>query len=62
MYDLRRGRTSAVVERVNWAQDRRWLVIGTLNRAVHAFPMNPFGSKVDLNLEGRVGEGAECTR
>ena len=47
-----------MVERVNWGQDRRWLAIGT----VHAFPMNPFGSKVDLNLEGRVKEGAECTR
>ena len=56
LYDLRRGRTSAVVEGVDWAQDGRWLAIGTRNRTVHVFPVNPYGGKVDVksHLEGRV--------
>ena len=56
LYDLRRGRTSAVVEGADWAQDGRWLAIGTRNRTVHVFPVNPYGGKVDVksHLEGRV--------
>jgi hypothetical protein len=56
LYDLRRGRTSAVVEGVDWAQDGRWLAIGTRNRTVHVFPVNPYGGKVDVksHMEGRV--------
>ena len=56
MYTLRRGRTSAVVEDVSWSKDGRWLAIGTRNRTVHVFPVNPYGGKTDIDshLEGRV--------
>jgi WD40 repeat protein len=56
VYTLRRGRTSAVVEDVSWSKDGRWLAIGTRNRTVHVFPVNPYGGKTDIDshLEGRV--------
>ncbi|KAJ3484267.1 hypothetical protein NLJ89_g11995 [Agrocybe chaxingu] len=56
VYDLRRGRTSAVVEGVDWAKDGRWVALGTRNRTVHVFGVNPYGGKPDIrsHLEGRV--------
>ncbi|KIJ92648.1 hypothetical protein K443DRAFT_13452 [Laccaria amethystina LaAM-08-1] len=56
LYDLRCGRTSVVVEGVDWAQDGRWLTIGTRNRTVHAV-WRQVGCE---ELFGR--EGDECTR
>uniref|UniRef100_A0A8H7XKW3 BCAS3 WD40 domain-containing protein n=1 Tax=Psilocybe cubensis TaxID=181762 RepID=A0A8H7XKW3_PSICU len=56
VYDLYRGRTSAVVEGVDWAKDGRWVAVGTRNRTVHVFATNPYGGKTDLrsHMEGRV--------
>ena len=56
VYNLRRGRTSAVVEGSDWSKDGRWLAIGTRKRTVHVFAVNPYGGKPDIasHLEGRV--------
>lgn len=56
LYDLRRGHTSAVVERVALAYDGRWAAVGTRNRTVHVFAMNPYGGKPDpkSHLDVRV--------
>jgi hypothetical protein len=56
VYDLRRGRTSAIVEHVDWAQDGRYVGVGTRNRTVHIFALNPYGGKTHIqsHLEGRV--------
>jgi hypothetical protein len=56
VYDLRRGRTSAVVEAVECTGDGRWAAIATRKRTVHVFPVNPYGGKPDhrSHLEGRV--------
>jgi len=56
VYDLRRGRTSAIVEHVDWAKDGRYVGVGTRNRTVHIFALNPYGGKTDIqsHLEGRV--------
>lgn len=58
-YDLYRGRTSAVVEGVDWARDGRWVAVGTRNRTVHVFAVNPYGGRPDVrtHLEGRVRNG-----
>ncbi|KIJ92638.1 hypothetical protein K443DRAFT_428389 [Laccaria amethystina LaAM-08-1] len=40
LHHLRRGRTSAVAEGVDWAQDGRRLAIWTRNRTVHALLVN----------------------
>lgn len=56
VYDLRRGRTSAVVEHIDWAKDGRYVGVGTRNRTVHIYALNPYGGKIDIksHLEGRV--------
>ncbi|KAI0051493.1 hypothetical protein FA95DRAFT_1534680 [Auriscalpium vulgare] len=56
MYDLRRGRTSAVVEQHEWAPDGRWIAVGSRNRTVHVFATNPYGGKSEeqSHLKGRV--------
>ncbi|KAJ3553080.1 hypothetical protein NM688_g3809 [Phlebia brevispora] len=56
IYDLRRGRTSAIVERLSWAHDGRWLAVGTRKRTVHLFALNPYGGPTDegSHLAGRV--------
>jgi hypothetical protein len=56
VYDLKRGRTSAVVEVVECAADGRWMAFATRKRTVHVFPVNPYGGKPDQrsHLEGRV--------
>jgi hypothetical protein len=50
--DLKRGRTSAVVEAVECADDRRWVAFATRKRTVHVFPVNPYGGK--SHSEGQV--------
>lgn len=56
IYDLRRGRTSAVVECVDWTEDGRWTGFATRHRTVHVFAVNPYGGKIDVrsHMEGRV--------
>ncbi|KAI0084206.1 hypothetical protein BDY19DRAFT_997921 [Irpex rosettiformis] len=56
VYDLKRGRTSGVVESLDWATDGRWIAIGTRKRTIHLFATNPYGGPSDdeSHLEGRV--------
>jgi len=56
MYDLRRGRTSAVVEDLDWAADGRWIAVATQKRTVHIFATNPYGGQPDgqSHIKGRV--------
>ena len=56
VYNLRRGRTSAVVECIVWAMDGRYVGVGTMSRTVHVYAVNPYGGKSDLrsHLEGRI--------
>lgn len=56
LYDLRRGRTSVLVESLESTRDGRWVAIGTRNRTVHVFPTNPFGGRPDVvgHLQGKV--------
>ncbi|KAH9984189.1 hypothetical protein BJV77DRAFT_1072315 [Russula vinacea] len=56
MYDLRRGRTSAVIENLDWATDGRWIAIATQKRTVHVFATNPYGGQPDgqSHVKGRV--------
>jgi hypothetical protein len=64
MYNLRRGRTSAVVEAVDIARDLRWVAIATRNRTVHTFAVNPYGGRPDArsHIEGRVRNCVEMVR
>jgi hypothetical protein len=61
VYNLRRGRTSAVMERVNVSEDGRWIAVRTRHRTVHVFAVNPYGGKPDnrSHLEGRVQNVSE---
>jgi hypothetical protein len=56
MYNLRRGRTSAVVENLDWAADGRWIAVATQKRTVHIFATNPYGGQPDgqSHVKGRV--------
>ncbi|KAG6874070.1 hypothetical protein C0995_006927 [Termitomyces sp. Mi166 len=56
VYHLRRGRTGAVVEGMEWSRDGRWVAMGTRKGTVHVFGVNPYGGKTDLrsHWEGRV--------
>ncbi len=56
IYDLRRGRTSAVVERLDWATDGRWLAVSSHKRTIHLFALNPYGGPTDerSHLDGKV--------
>ncbi len=56
IYDLKRGRTSGLVESLDWASDGRWIGVGTRKRTIHLFATNPYGgpSDDDSHLEGRV--------
>ncbi|KDR68050.1 hypothetical protein GALMADRAFT_1050690 [Galerina marginata CBS 339.88] len=49
-YDLYRGRTSALIDApsVVWGRDGRWVGVGTRNRTVHVFAVNPYGGRADL--------------
>jgi len=56
LYNLRRGRTSAVVEGVGWSADARWVAIATRKGTVHVFGVNPGGGRVDPKglVDGKV--------
>ncbi|KIK97003.1 hypothetical protein PAXRUDRAFT_825396 [Paxillus rubicundulus Ve08.2h10] len=48
VYNLRRGRTSAVIEGMEISLDGRWVAIVTGKRTVHMFAINPYGGQPDL--------------
>ncbi|KAH7888262.1 hypothetical protein F5I97DRAFT_1926687 [Phlebopus sp. FC_14] len=48
IYNLRRGRTSAVIESIEISPDGRWVAVGTGKRTVHIFAINPYGGQPDL--------------
>ncbi|KIJ59762.1 hypothetical protein HYDPIDRAFT_177705 [Hydnomerulius pinastri MD-312] len=48
VYNLRRGRTSAVIEGMEVSPDGRWVAIGTGKGTVHVFAINPYGGQPDL--------------
>lgn len=56
VYDLRRGRTSAVVEGISVSDNGLWAAVATRKRTVHLFAINPYGGKPDQrsHLDGRV--------
>ena len=56
IYDLRRGRTSGIIESVNHSTDGRWAGITTRKRTIHVFATNPYGGKPDdaSHTEGKV--------
>ncbi|THU96949.1 hypothetical protein K435DRAFT_858103 [Dendrothele bispora CBS 962.96] len=56
VYNLRRGRTPAVIESASWADDGRWVALSTRKRTVHIFAVNPYGGKTDVrsHVEGKV--------
>lgn len=56
IYDLRRGRTSGIIEAVSHSVDDRWVGISTRKRTIHVFATNPYGGKPDeaSHMEGRV--------
>lgn len=61
VYDLQRGRTSAVIENISWHDDVRWVAVGSRKRTVHVFPVNPYGGRPDdaSHLEGHVKNAVE---
>ncbi|KAG1787184.1 uncharacterized protein HD556DRAFT_1410590 [Suillus plorans] len=56
MYNLRRGRTTAVIDGIEVSADGRWVAFGTRKATVHVFAINPYGGKPDLrsHMENRV--------
>ncbi|KAJ2933401.1 hypothetical protein H1R20_g3686, partial [Candolleomyces eurysporus] len=56
LYELRRGRTTAVVEDAKVVGDGRWTGVLTKNRTVHVFATNPLGGRPHhaSHLAGRV--------
>ena len=60
-YDLRRGRTSGVIEAVNFSGDCRWVGVSTRKRTIHVFATNPYGGKPDepSHLDGKVRNASE---
>ncbi|EKM58747.1 uncharacterized protein PHACADRAFT_248804 [Phanerochaete carnosa HHB-10118-sp] len=56
VYDLRRGRTSAIVDSLTWEHDGRWAAVATEKGTVHIFATNPYGGPSDekSHLDGRV--------
>ncbi|KAI0637468.1 hypothetical protein C8Q77DRAFT_1048447 [Trametes polyzona] len=61
VYTLRRGRTSAVVDGLEWAHDKLWFGMSTRKRTIHVFATNPLGGKPDgsSHIAGRVVNGQE---
>ncbi|KAI5985542.1 hypothetical protein EDD15DRAFT_2374145 [Pisolithus albus] len=47
IYNLRRGHTPSVIEGIDISPDGRWAAIGSGNRTVHVFSINPYGGKPD---------------
>lgn len=64
LYDLKRGRTSAVIEKVDWADDGRWIAIGSRKRTVHVFAVNSYGGKADeaSHMEGKARSYLDTVR
>lgn len=64
VYNLRRGRTTAVVEEMEWADDERWIAIGTRKRTIHLFAVNPYGGPPDTvsHMSGIVRNTVELVR
>lgn len=56
VYNLRRGRTTAVIDGIEVSPDGRWVAFGTRKATVHVFAINPYGGKPDLrsHMENRV--------
>lgn len=56
VYDLRRGRTSGVIEEVRYSVDHRWMAFATRMRTIHVFATNPYWGRPDdaSHLDGRV--------
>lgn len=56
MYNLRRGRTTAIIDGIEVSPDGRWVAFGTRKATVHVFAINPYGGKPDLrsHMENRV--------
>jgi hypothetical protein len=61
MYNLRRGRTSAIIEGLDASGDGRWIAVGTRRHTIHVFAVNPYGGKPDnkSHFEGRVQNATE---
>ncbi|KIY62484.1 hypothetical protein CYLTODRAFT_447171 [Cylindrobasidium torrendii FP15055 ss-10] len=61
VYDLRRGRTSAIVESVQWSSDGRWIAISSRKKTIHVFAVNPYGGPPDLesHIAGHVVNSPE---
>lgn len=47
MYDLRRGRTNAIIDGIDISSDGRWVAMGSRKRTIHVFATNPYGGKAD---------------
>lgn len=64
IYDLRRGRTSAIVDSLTWAHDGRWMAVATEKGTVHVFATNPYGGPSDerSHFNGRVINPREVVR
>ena len=64
LYDLRRGRTSAIISGVDVASDGRWVAMGSRKRTIHVFATNPYGGKADerSHTMGRVVNCKELVR
>jgi hypothetical protein len=62
MYNLRRGRTSAIVDGMEVSPDGRWVAVGTRKPTVHIFAINPYGGKPDLrsHMENKVRNADEA--
>lgn len=61
LYDLHRGRTSAVVESVKISHDCRWVGVISRKRTIHVYATNPYGGRADeaSHLEGKVRNTVE---
>ncbi|KAJ8481384.1 hypothetical protein ONZ51_g6042 [Trametes cubensis] len=61
VYTLRRGRTSAVVEGMEWAHDKLWFGMSTRKRTIHVFAVDPLGGKPDgsSHVSGKVANSQE---
>jgi hypothetical protein len=64
IYDLKRGRTSGIIESLDCATDGRWVAVGTRKRTVHLFATNPYGgpSNDTSHVEGKVVNVKEMVR
>ncbi|EIM81795.1 uncharacterized protein STEHIDRAFT_161154 [Stereum hirsutum FP-91666 SS1] len=47
MYDLRRGRTNAIIDGIDISSDGRCVAMGSRKRTIHVFATNPYGGKAD---------------